>query len=89
MTHKRPVLKVLPENLIDNLAPYPGQYVLNTWMIPKIPLGRVALVLKRGKRPKLVTGTIESEPIEGLDYRLEYRYYFTPNNPEKLRKILA
>jgi hypothetical protein len=52
-----------------------------------LPLGKVAISIKVGKRRKLVQGHMTEEPAEDLNGSLYWRYFFTPNNPQKLRSL--
>jgi len=73
---------------------YAGQYRLTSYK--NIPLGRVSLSLKKGKKRVLISGTIDHEVdsvrCDKYGSRLIYRHFFTPGTPlqvEKMKRLFS
>ncbi len=95
------VVKIKTEYLLEGY--YTGEYELQTYFLSettknklvehwnrKTFLTNVCLSLKKGKRRHLVNGKIRTMPDwQGQWYDLYFRYFFRPNNPEKMRALIS
>ncbi len=74
------IVKVHAEDIYPVLGRMPNEVLLAR----DLPLGKVSLSIKVGKRRRLVSGRITSEMEDDSQFGLSYRNYFTPNNPQKM-----